>query len=378
LRYSDRRAYNIEVELDSARKSSAWQNEVLSKLIWLKANSILPQKEPLKIFSPHTWITYKLTGKYVMDRVSAIEHGCVFDISNQCWDEGLLRSYSVDYIEWPDVTSPFAVSGRIDEGIARELGLSDSVKVAVGGPDFLASLLGSGAREAGDTMIYLGTYHCGCELAYSLADIDNGNLERHAIKWISTIPQVGPQCEIAAELITGLAGNAAWSQLELLAMSEPTSGNGTMFVPCVQLLESTISTKPLSGLFFTGSRLEKSGLARAVFESTAIGIAVDLKRHQVSLKGKRVYISGGGCRSRVQRETLSTVLQIPVTFIAAAEDGLGSALIAMRALDPVRFLTLDIEDVWKPLVVLPKQSTDSLVLKEAFYEGVIRSKLDDL
>jgi len=143
----------------------------ITKLAWLAAHEpgVLARTE--RVFLPHDWLTFRLTGEHVTDRGDASGTGW-FDPTAPVGEGG---SYRPDLLaaalegalpevadpgDWldrlPVVLRPGQAAGPLTAGAAERLGLGPHVIVAAGTGDNMAAALGLGLRP-GDVAISLGT-----------------------------------------------------------------------------------------------------------------------------------------------------------------------------------------------------------------------------
>jgi xylulokinase len=89
--------------------------------------------------------------EYVAFRLNAKPHAALpfSEYGPFIWDSDSIRKLGLDESRFAPTVEPGSVVGEIDAATARETGLPKGCKIVAGLPDFLASLLGSGAIEPG-------------------------------------------------------------------------------------------------------------------------------------------------------------------------------------------------------------------------------------
>ena len=59
------------------------------KILWLKKNFPEIFSKTFKILNSTSFIVYRLTGKYVIDHLTAVNFTPLYDIKSQCWSNEL-------------------------------------------------------------------------------------------------------------------------------------------------------------------------------------------------------------------------------------------------------------------------------------------------
>ena len=338
LLFFDDRAYALELELDLELATPRWQNEVLSKLLWLRRH--LPSESwgsrPLFV-GTHNYLVLRLTGRYCLDSVTASECGSIFD-PERGWNTDLLKRFDIHDLRMPEIVPATQIVGSLQPEAAKDLRLPQGLPVAAGTSDTISSMLGAGLRDQGDLLVYYGTYNCAANLRESMFDVLEGRHTGYPIDWIATIPRAGHQLIHMASLITGRRSpDGALRELERLARDGAPGARGLVYSQFTNFRSSTVSSDPSSA--FVDFRLQhtRADMARAVLEAFGYALRFSFKESDVGLEGRRIFSAGGGARSGLWLQIVSDILGVDQYRLSTADRGLGSALLAMYASEPSLF-----------------------------------------
>ena len=126
------------------------------KILWVK------NKEPenfariKKIMLPKDYLAYKLTGEHCTD-VSDASGMLLLDVKNRCWSKEMCEICGITTDMLPKLYESYECVGTVLPEIAKELGLSENVKVAAGAGDNAAAAVATGTVGDGKCNISLGT-----------------------------------------------------------------------------------------------------------------------------------------------------------------------------------------------------------------------------
>jgi len=217
--------------------------------------------------------------------------------------------------------------GETTPGSSRELGIESGISVCGGCPDTVASIVGAGLTHASERMLYLGTFGSILDLD---EDVDTilcaASLPRFPYRWLLSIPDLGPKVELLGGRWFGsFAASKRLRLLDQAAEKAPPGAGGTLFL--VPRWKSGMT--PIGSYRLVPDRSGKTGniqrKARAVLESVAYA-ALCLGIHSK----KPIIACGGGARSRIWLDVISTVLGNNVRVRHMAWEATGAADIAAR------------------------------------------------
>lgn len=137
----------------------------MPKILWLKRNLNSSYKRIDKFFDLADFLQYKACGSLIR---SSCTLGCkwTYLVHENRWDKDFLKDIGLDDLLEGDkigviVKEPGSLAGNLTADSAKELGLHEGVKVAVGMIDAHAGGLGSLRDEADDVMVVVaGTSAC--------------------------------------------------------------------------------------------------------------------------------------------------------------------------------------------------------------------------
>ena len=153
--YDDGRAGAVANELSRRGQAQVNASFSLAKAVWVRQQEPSVWERASYILHPADWLTAKLTGQWgVCDYSNALKLG--YDQEKSEWNA------AVDFADIPASMLPRIVApghqvGAVSARASEETGLTAGVPVLAGASDGMASLIGSGASEAGHANTTLGT-----------------------------------------------------------------------------------------------------------------------------------------------------------------------------------------------------------------------------
>ena len=126
------------------------------KILWVKNKEPENFAKIKKIMLPKDYIAYRLTGVHCTD-VSDASGMLLFDVKNRKWSKEMCDICSITEEQLATCYESYEAVGTLLPEIAKELGLSDTVKVAAGAGDNAAAAVGTGTVGNNMCNISLGT-----------------------------------------------------------------------------------------------------------------------------------------------------------------------------------------------------------------------------
>ncbi|MDX2759255.1 xylulokinase [Streptomyces europaeiscabiei] len=344
LLFYDDRAYDIERRLDEELRSGRWQNEVLSKLMWQRRSSGSLALEGAHFVTTHSYIALRLTGiagdtrisNPTLDTVTAAETGSIY-VPAASWNTELLARYGLGGLRMPEVVAPTSIVGTVTAEAAAETGLREGTPVVAGTSDSIASLIGAGARQEGDILVYYGTFNCAARLNASMDRVLSGGYRRYPIDWLTSVPRAGHQIRDMANML--FPGSTPYGDFDAAAATSSPGANGLIFLQDVDLLDTTVSSNPHAALLNYQIGHTAADIARAALESFAYALTVTLEDEgtPLPLLPDELLAGGGGARSGTWRQVVTDVLDRPQRYVRHSDRGHGSALLALASSDDEAF-----------------------------------------
>ncbi len=318
------------------------------KLEWVRRHEPAIFAKTTKVLLPKDYVRLWLTGEYVCDMSDAA--GTLWmDVAERDWSEPLLAATGLSRAHMPRLVEGTEVSGTLRSGLAARWGIDGHPTVAGGGGDNAASACGIGAVRPGEAFLSLGT--SGVLFVSNARYSPNTKSAVHA--FCHALPKTWHQMGVilsAAASLEWLAGITGRTAAELVAECEgdrePPAPDAPLFLPYLSGERTPHNDALARGAFVGLAHVsDRRALTRAVLEGVAFAFADCLE--VLSAAGTevgRVTAVGGGSRSHVWLETISSALGI--TMDVPEEGELGGAygaarlgLIAAERADPFAICT---------------------------------------
>ena len=336
LLFCDNEAYDLEDRLDHELSSPKWANEVLSKILFLsKRNNGFFKRW----YTTHNWINYLLTGRYAIDSITASETGNLI-VPGSGWSNETLSAFHLQSETFPEIVAPIAIIGNVknDLGIPQLNG----IPIVAGSSDTLATALGAGlSSNPLELLIYYGTFNCAALIHGGRDTILESALPRNPFEWVLSIPRAGDQLRHIAELFgIGDSLGEKLKSLDIQAQLAPAGSNGLIFLHSEDIRKTTVSSKPIAQFRNISPSHTRADFCRAVLE----GFSYLLRWSFQELSDRKIsqaICAGGGARSKVWRQIVTDVTGVAQNYRPKADRGLGSALLALAALDKNAYGNLD-------------------------------------
>ena len=128
----------------------------LFKIMWYRDNEPEVYERAYKILGSKDYCNFRLTGRMATDPSYASGTGC-YDLKNARYDEEYVRASGIRPELLPEILPSHAVVGELTREAAAMLGLTERVKVVLGGVDNSCMALGARCTQAGRAYISLGS-----------------------------------------------------------------------------------------------------------------------------------------------------------------------------------------------------------------------------
>jgi xylulokinase len=227
------------------------------------------------------------------------------------------------------------VTGAVSATAGEATGLRPGTPIVAGGGDQAAAAVGVGAVRPGVVSVSLGT--SGVVFATTDGPLVEPEGRLHA--FCHSVPDrwhvMGVMLSAAGSLRwyrDAVAPGTEFGDLLDEAVSIPAGSDGILFLPYLTG-ERTPHPDPLARGAFVGLTVRhgRAHLTRAVLEGVAFGLrdSLDLMRSAGIDGFTEARATGGGSRSRLWRQILADVLDVPVATTSSAEGAAeGAALLA--------------------------------------------------
>ncbi len=348
----------------------------LPQLMWLRAHEPDVIARTRHVLFVKDYVRHLLTGEALTDRIEA-QGTLFFDMAKQDWAPELVRLTGLSPEQLPRLVEPTDAAGFVTARAADETGLPKGMPVICGTSDSAAEDYGAGAVEPDDLIIKLATAgnvnamtssahphpktltyaHVVPGMWYSVSATNAAALCQRWLRdtfYLPARPEDRTVKSPAAQAVSGaspLSGPSALSQLspggalrpagplnaagvyaamDAEASTSPVGAGGVMFHPYLQGERCPYWDANLRASF-TGVSISstRGDFARALLE----GVAFSLRDcfgtlEEMGLPAKRIFLIGGGARSKLWSEIVCNVFNRPVAIPEPADASFGAALIA--------------------------------------------------
>jgi xylulokinase len=286
----------------------------------------------------------KLTGVAVTDYSNASLCGIAFDVRKKIWDEELLKEINIDKAKLPDPYPCEQVIGYVTEEASIKTLIPKGTPVVAGTVDCNAAWVAGGAVEDGDSSVVMGT-------AGVLGIVHKkDSFTKNMIMVIHTANSKTTYTTVSAQLCGGIyryyRDNLALAEvntakelgldpfkiMDIEAEKVNPGSDGLILLPYFQGERTPIWDPYVRGLIFGLSFNHTRGhLIRAIMEGT--GYAFRNNFNIIKESGIKINLpivmSEGGARSRLWRQIVCDMLEIPGVYMKNSSGApFGNAILA--------------------------------------------------
>ena len=305
----------------------------LPQLMWLKHNEPEVLGKVDKVLFVKDYVRYLLTGVANTDYIEA-QGTLMFDMASLKWDETLVELAGLKSVAMPEIIKPTDVVGSLTAAAAAETGLSETCKVVCGSSDSAVEDYGAGAVEPGDLIIKLAT----------AGNVNSMTASAHPHPKTLTYSHIVPGMWYSVSATNAAAlcqrwwrdnfydatVDNVWAIINAEAETSAVGSNGVMFHPYLQG-ERCPYWDPNLRASFTGVSISstRGDFSRALMEGVAFSLR-DCYRtlEEMKLPVKRIFLIGGGAKSRLWSEIVANVFNCTVAVPTPADASFGSCLLA--------------------------------------------------
>ena len=305
----------------------------LPQLMWLHAHEPDVIARTRHVLFVKDYVRYLLTGEALTDRIEA-QGTLFFDMAKQDWAEELVLMSGLRPGQLPRLVEPTAAAGFVTARASEETGLPKGMPVICGTSDSAAEDYGAGAVEPDDLIIKLAT----------AGNVNAMTSSAHPHPKTLTYSHVVPGMWYSVSATNAAALCMRWlrdtfylpalpdayGRIDAEASTSPVGARGVMFHPYLQGERCPYWDANLRASF-TGVSISstRGDFARALLE----GVAFSLRDcfgtlEEMGLPAKRIFLIGGGARSKLWSEIVCNVFNRPVAIPEPADASFGAALIA--------------------------------------------------
>ena len=291
------------------------------KLLWLEKNEPQNFARISKIMLPKDYLAYKLTGVFSTDYSDA-SGMLLLDVEHKRWSKEMCEICRVKP-EWlPRLYESYEVTGKL----LPEYNLPNCI-VTAGAGDNAAAAVGTGTVNNGSCNISLGTSGT-VFISRDDFSVDDKNA-------LHSFAHANGKYHLMGCILTAASARKWWLEDIIgtsdYAMDEKDADVETnvIFLPYLVGERSPHNDVNIRGAFINlSAETTRAEMSRAVMEGVAFALLDCIKVSGVS--PKRTMLCGGGAKSRVWRQIIADVMNMPVD-IPKTEQGpsYGAAMLSM-------------------------------------------------
>ena len=243
------------------------------KILWLKETHPELFARTAKVLTSTSYLTWKLTGEYVIDHYTAANFSPLYDVGKQDWTDDLAEILPLEKL--PRLMWSTGIAGHVTAKAAAETGLAEGTPVTCGTIDAAAEAVSVGVAAPGEMMLMYGS-------TIFIIQVTAQQV-RDARLWYAPWLFTGRHASMAGLATSGtlthwfrdqLARDADFAQLAAEAADSPKGAKGLLCLPYFSGERTPIHDPLAKGAFF-GMDLThtRADLYRAVLEGIAMGTA---------------------------------------------------------------------------------------------------------
>lgn len=283
------------------------------KILWLKHNRPELYEKTAKVLTSTTYITHKLTGRYVIDHYSAANFAPLYDVDRFAWTDEL-ASDIIGLDKLPETIWTTEIAGTVTPEAATETGLAAGTPVTCGTIDAGAEALSVGVLDDGDMLLMYGSTIFIIEITpvrvpdprlwYAPWFFPGKHVAMSGLATSGTLShwfrdQFGKELDPATAVMA----------LALEAEGSPPGANGLVLLPYFSGERTPIHDTEAKGVLFGLDLTHTRGdIYRAVFEGIAFGTRHVFETYaDVGHPPRAILAAGGGTKNRVWSQATSDV-----------------------------------------------------------------------
>jgi xylulokinase len=283
------------------------------KILWLKETEPELYARTAKVLTATSYLTWKLTGDYVIDHYTAANFSPLYDVARQDWTADLAPEI-IPLDKLPRLMWSTEIAGHVSAKAAAETGLATGTPVTCGTIDAAAEAISVGVQAPGEMMMMYGSTIFIIQVT--------ARPVRDPRLWYAPWLFPGRHASMAGLATSGtlthwfrdqLARDTDFATLTAEASQSPKGAKGLICLPYFSGERTPIHDPLARGAFF-GLNLThtRADMFRAVVEGIAAGTAHVLETYaEAGASPDRVLAVGGGTKSALWLQATSDFGQVP-------------------------------------------------------------------
>ena len=300
------------------------------KILWMREHEPENYAKIAKIMLPKDYLAYRLSGTFCTD-MSDASGMLLMDVKNRCWSKEMLDICGLEQEQLPKLYESYEVVGTLKPEVAKELGVSENVKVIAGAGDNAAAAVGTGTVGDGRCNISLGTSGT-IFISSEKFGVDEHNA-------LHSFAHADGHYHLMGCMLSAASCNKWWNE-EILDTSDYVKeqaaikklGENRVFYLPYLMGERSPHNNPNARAMFLGMSMDttRADMTQAVLEGVAFGLRDSLEvARSLGIQIDRTKICGGGAKSPLWRKIIANVMNLKVDVIESEEGpALGGAMLA--------------------------------------------------
>ena len=302
----------------------------MAKLMWERDNRPELYKKTYKLQTAADFPAMMLTGVAVTDYSNASLIGIAFDIRKRKGDEKLVKDIGLDLGKLPEPMPCDKIIGEVTQKAAKETGLAKGTPVVAGTVDCNAAWVAGGAIDNADASLVLGTagvlgiVHEEDKFTKNMITIIHTADSKRKYTTLAALVAGGASMRYFRDVFASLEtkeqkgkGKDAYIRLNEYAEKSQVGAQGIVYLPYLSGERTPIWDTSARGIFFGfGMEHNKGDFIRGMMEGVAYGLYHNfelMKRSGIKIKLPLI-LSEGGAKSKLWRQIISDVLNIPCAW----------------------------------------------------------------
>ncbi len=282
------------------------------KILWLKETHPDLFARTAKVLTSTSYLTWKLTGKHVIDHYTAANFSPLYDVNRLAWTDELADILPLSHL--PDQMWSTDIAGEVTPEAATATGLAAGTPVTCGTIDAAAEAVSVGVQFPGEMMMMYGS-------TIFIIQVTAAPV-RDARLWYAPWLFPGAHASMAGLATSGtlthwfrdqLASDSDFATLAAEAGQSPKGAKGLLCLPYFSGERTPIHDPQAKGAFFGLDLTHTRGdMFRAALEGIAMGTAhvFDTYR-ELDAAPSRVLAVGGGTQNAVWMQATSDLARTP-------------------------------------------------------------------
>lgn len=300
------------------------------KILWMKENEPDNFAKIAKIMLPKDYLAYRLSGSFCTDYSDA-SGMLLMDVEHKCWSKEMMDICGITEEQLPRLYESYEVVGTMLPEVAKELGMSENVKIIAGAGDNAAAAIGTGTVGEGQCNISLGTSGT-IFISSTKFGVDSFNA-------LHSFAHADGNYHLMGCMLSAASCNKWWmdeilktknysdEQQNITKLGE----NDIFFLPYL-MGERSPHNNPDARAMFIGMSMDttREEMTQAVLEGVVFGLRDSLEvARSLGISINKTKISGGGAKSPLWKKLVANIMNVTVEQVESEEGpAYGGAILA--------------------------------------------------